>query len=107
MTNASSPRFSRVKQAASCVAVVAAAASLASCGGSFCVGVDGCTGSNTLPHVTVSGTAAKGRALASANVVANCSQGSGSVLSDGGGNYRLSFNAALPCLITVTSGGTT
>ncbi|GAB7521457.1 hypothetical protein PBS_04400 [Paraburkholderia sp. 2C] len=29
------------------------------------------------------------------------------MLSDGGGNYRLTFNAALPCLITVTSGSTT
>jgi hypothetical protein len=107
MMNTPSPGFSRAKRAASCVAVAAAAASLASCGGSFCVGVDGCTGSNTLPNVTVSGTAATGSALASASVVANCSQGSGSVLSDGGGNYRLGFNAALPCLITVTSGSTT
>jgi len=106
MMNRSSPRFSRAKLAASCIAIAAGAASLASCGGSFCVGVDGCTGSNTLPNVTISGTAATGSALASANVFASCAQGSGSVLSDGGGNYRLTFNAALPCLITVTSGNT-
>jgi hypothetical protein len=105
--NASSPAIHRAKRAASRLAAAAAAAALASCGGSFCVGVDGCTGSNTQPNLTISGTAATGSALASANVIVSCAQGSGSVLSDGGGNYRLTFNAALPCLITVTSGSTT
>jgi hypothetical protein len=105
--NASSPRLYRAKRLASCVAAAAAAATLASCGGSFCVGVNGCTGSNTVPNLTVSGTAATGSALASASVVASCAQGSGSALSDGGGNYSMTFNAALPCLITVTSGSTT
>ncbi|MDQ7977924.1 hypothetical protein QYH69_11800 [Paraburkholderia sp. SARCC-3016] len=104
--NTSSLRFPHAKRTASCLAA-AAAVTLASCGGSFCVGVNGCTGSNTLPGVSVSGTAATGRALASANVVASCAQGSGSALSDGGGNYRLDLNAALPCIITVTSGSTT
>jgi hypothetical protein len=107
MMNISSPRFRRAKLAASCAMAAAAAAALASCGGSFCVGVNGCTGSNTLPNVTLSGTAATGSALASANVLASCAQGSGNALSDGGGNYSLTVNAALPCLITVTSGSTT
>jgi hypothetical protein len=103
--NASTARGVRSMLAA--LSLAAAAAALASCGGSFCVGVDGCGGSTTLPGVTVSGTAATGSALASASVAINCAQGSGSALSDGGGNYRITVNAALPCLITVTSGSTT
>jgi hypothetical protein len=98
-------RFAHSMRAA--LTLAAAAATLASCGGSFCVGVDGCTGSTTLPSVTVSGTAATGSALASASVMVSCAQGSGSALSDGGGNYRITLNAALPCLITVASGATT
>jgi hypothetical protein len=80
---------------------------LAACGGSFCLGVDGCTGTNTQPNVTVSGTAATGHALASATVSVGCAQGSGTALSDGGGNYTITLNAALPCIITVSSGATT
>ncbi|MFC0400927.1 hypothetical protein [Paraburkholderia rhizosphaerae] len=85
----------------------ASAAALTSCGGSFCVGVDGCGGTNPLPNVTLTGTAATGRALASAAVSVSCTQGTGTALSDGGGNYSITLSAALPCVLTVTSGATT
>ena len=48
----------------------------------------------------------EGRALASAQVTVSCVAGSATTLTDGGGNYRVTVNAALPCVITVTSGGT-
>jgi hypothetical protein len=87
-----------------CVATLAA---LAACGGSVCVGFDGCTGTTGTPSLGIAGTAATGRALASATVGVNCAQGSGSALSDGGGRYSLTFNATPACIIAVTSGGTT
>jgi hypothetical protein len=59
-----------------------------------------------MPNVAISGTAATGRALASAMVSFSCAQGSGSALSDGGGHYSITFNGTLPCILTVTSGGT-
>ncbi|MGU7770000.1 hypothetical protein ACV229_07440 [Burkholderia sp. MR1-5-21] len=87
---------------------VAALATLSSCGGEACFGFDNCFNNNNgMQSVSVSGTAATGRALASATVTANCAQGRGSALSDGGGNYSMTFNAVLPCVLTVTSGGTT
>jgi hypothetical protein len=82
-------------------------ASLGSCGGSVCVGFDGCAGGVVTQSVSLNGTAATGRALASATVAASCVQGAASTLSDGGGRYALTFNGAPPCVITVTSGGTT
>ncbi|MBN3759509.1 hypothetical protein [Burkholderia sp. Ac-20365] len=87
-----------------CAASVAA---LASCGGSACIGFDGCVGATPAPNVALAGTAATGKALASANVNVSCAQGSGATLSDGGGRYSLSFNATLPCMITVTASGVT
>ena len=82
-------------------------ATLASCGGNACIGFDGCSGTNAAPNFTLSGTAATGKALASAMLSVTCAQGSGSTLSDGGGHYSIAFNATLPCVLTVTSGGTT
>ncbi|MPW20557.1 hypothetical protein GCT13_27665 [Paraburkholderia sp. CNPSo 3157] len=97
-------RFVRPTLAALCAASLAA---LGACGGgSFCIGLDGCTASST-QSVTLSGTAATGRALASATVIASCAQGSGSTLSDGGGHYSVTFNATPPCIVTATSGSTT
>jgi hypothetical protein len=96
--------FVRPALAALCVASLA---TLAACGGNVCVGLDGCSGGNVTPNVTLSGTAATGRALASATVGLSCAQGSDSTLSDGGGHYNITFNATLPCIVTVTSGGTT
>jgi hypothetical protein len=95
--------FVRPALAALCVASLA---TLVACGGSVCVGFDGCGGGNGIPNVAISGTAATGRALASAMVSFSCAQGSGSTLSDGGGHYSITFNATLPCVLTVTSGGT-
>jgi len=34
-------------------------------------------------------------------------QGAGSAVSDSGGHYSITFNATLPCVLTVASGGTT
>jgi hypothetical protein len=96
--------FVRPALAALCVASLA---TLAACGGSVCVGIGYCGGATVVPNVTLSGTAATGNPLASAMVSFSCAQGSGSALSDGGGNYSITFNATLPCILTVTSGGTT
>ena len=85
----------------------ASVATLTSCGGSACIGFDGCVGVTPAPNVALAGTAATGKALASANVSVSCAQGSGATLSDGGGRYSLAFNATLPCMITVTAGGVT
>ncbi|CAB3768162.1 hypothetical protein [Paraburkholderia humisilvae] len=102
--NTKALRFARPAHAA---LYAACAATLTSCGGSFCLGVDGCGGTNTQPNVTLTGTAATGHALASATVSAGCAQGAATALSDGGGNYSITLNAALPCVLTVTSGATT
>lgn len=85
---------------------VAALASLAGCNGDACFGVDVCFNDTNTQTVALSGTAATGAALASAAVTVSCAQGSATTLTDGGGNYRVSVNAALPCVITVASGGT-
>ncbi len=95
--------FVRPALAAICVASLA---TLVACGGSVCVGLDGCGGAGVVPNIAISGTAATGTALASAAVSFSCAQGSGSTLSDGGGRYSITFNATLPCIVTVTSGGT-
>ncbi|WP_043284854.1 hypothetical protein [Paraburkholderia oxyphila] len=93
--------FVRPARAAICVASFA---TLAACGGNSCIGLDSCGGANVTPNVALSGTAATGRALASATVNFSCVQGSGSILSDGGGHYAITFNATPPCILTVTSG---
>jgi hypothetical protein len=86
---------------------VASLATLAACGANSCIGFDACSGAYVIPSVALSGTAATGKALASATVGVTCAQGSGSTLSDGGGHYSITLNAALPCILTVTSGGAT
>jgi hypothetical protein len=93
--------FVRPALGAMCVASLAA---LAACGGSTCIGLDGCSGAIVTPSVGLAGTAATGRALASATVSFSCVQGSGSTLSDGGGHYAITLNATPPCILTVTSG---
>ena len=95
--------FVRPALAAICVASLA---TLVACGGSACIGLDSCGGFIGPPSVAISGTAATGTALASAVVSFSCVQGSGSTLSDSGGHYAITFNATLPCILTVTSGGT-
>ncbi len=97
-------RLARAVLAALCVV---SPAMLVACGGSACFGFDGCGRGNGLQNVAIAGTAATGKALASAIVSFNCARGSGSTLSDGGGHYSTTFNATLPCILTVTSGGTT
>jgi hypothetical protein len=94
--------FVRPALAAVCVASLV---TLVACGGNSCIGLGNCGGGNVVPNVTLTGTAATGNALASATVNFSCAQGSGSALSDGGGHYAITFNAAPPCVITVNSGG--
>ncbi|WP_175888879.1 hypothetical protein [Burkholderia cepacia] len=95
-------RFIRPALGTLCVATLAA---LQACNGDACFGVDVCFNNNT-QTVALSGTAATGDALASAQVTVSCVTGSATTLTDGGGNYRVTVNAALPCVVTVTSGGT-
>lgn len=95
-------RFIRPALGTLCLATLA---TLQACNGDACFGVDACFNNNT-QTVALSGTAATGGALASAQVTVSCVAGSATTLTDGGGNYRLTVNAALPCVITVTSGGT-
>jgi hypothetical protein len=97
-------RFVRPVQAVLCTALLA---TLAACGGSVCIGLDSCVSGNSPPKISVSGTAATGNALASATVSVSCVQGAGSAVSDSGGHYSITFNATLPCVLTVASGGTT
>ncbi|WP_233873637.1 hypothetical protein [Paraburkholderia adhaesiva] len=98
-------RFLRSTLATLCVASCAA---LVGCGGTVCISSGGgCALINPPPNLALSGTAATGKALASASVNFSCVQGTGSALSDGGGHYSVTFNATLPCIITVTSGSTT
>lgn len=102
--NTPDARFVRATLVALCVASLA---TLVACGDNACIGLGGCSGADATPNFALSGTAATGKALASAAVSVTCAQGSGSTLSDGGGHYSISFNATLPCILTVTSGGTT
>ncbi|AOJ02933.1 hypothetical protein WS70_14785 [Burkholderia mayonis] len=102
--NIHSVRFVRPTLGALCVASLA---TLYACGGDACFGFDGCFNENGMQTISLSGTAATGRALASAMVNVDCAQGSGATLSDGGGHYSITFNATLPCVISVSSGGTT
>ncbi|AMU10355.1 MULTISPECIES: hypothetical protein [Burkholderia] len=94
-------RFTRPALGVLCAATLAA---LQACNGDACFGVDVCFNDNT-QTVALSGTAATGDALASAQVTVNCAVGSATTLTDGGGNYRVTLDAALPCVITVASGG--
>jgi hypothetical protein len=95
----------RPARAALCVASLAL---LAACGANSCIGLDGCGPQVTAPPpVALSGTAATGRALASAQVSVSCAQGSGTTLTDGGGHYSITLDATLPCIVGVTSGGVT
>ena len=55
--------------------------------------------------VALSGTAATGKALANAVLRIDCVQGSTSVTADANGNYHATFGAAMPCLITASSAG--
>lgn len=102
--NTHNARFVRLALAALCVASLA---TLVACGGSVCIGLDDCDSGRESQNVAISGTAATGKALASALVSFSCARGSGSTLSDGGGHYSITFNATLPCILTATSGGTT
>ena len=96
------PRFIRPALGLVCAVTLV---TVAACNGDACFGVDVCFNDNT-QTVALSGTASTGGALASASVTVSCAQGSATTLTDGGGNYRVAVNAALPCVITVASGGT-
>jgi hypothetical protein len=107
--NAPRIRLLRTVSGALCAASLL---SLASCSGSVFVGFDDCSGGcfddSGVQTIALSGTAAVGGpALASASVRADCADGSAATVADGNGNYRMSFAAELPCVLTATSGGTT
>lgn len=102
--NAPRPHFLRSAVSALCLASLAA---LSACRGSVCLGTDGCVDDGDVQTISLSGTAATGRALASATVRFDCAAGGASTVSDIGGNYRLMVDAVLPCVITATAGGTT
>jgi hypothetical protein len=74
----------RVVRTALATLCLASLATLVACGGNACIGFDGCSAANAAPNVAISGTAATG-----------------------GGHYSVTLNATLPCILTVTSGGTT
>lgn len=58
--------------------------------------------------LTLSGTAATGAALASAAVSVKCAGGTGSATTATDGSYSATLSGAtLPCVLSVTSGGTT
>lgn len=101
------PRLLRLVRPASRAMCVASIMGLSACHGSVCVGVDGCFDDSDVPTVTLTGTAATGRAVAGATIRVDCAQGWGSTVSDSAGNYSLTLGATLPCVITAVSGGAT
>ncbi|MGF6773716.1 hypothetical protein P3T18_006230 [Paraburkholderia sp. GAS199] len=78
--------------------VVLATSALVACGGG---------GSGSAPGATVSGTAAKGAALANASVTLTCKNGAGSATADANGAYKATFQFDGPCAITASGGGVT
>ena len=99
--------FLALRRAASWAMCAASLATLSACHGSVCLGVDGCFDDSGTQTVTLSGTAATGRALPGATVRADCAQGWGTTVSDSSGNYGFTFGATLPCVITAVSAGVT
>lgn len=89
-------------RAGSALLLTASLALFVACGG----GGGGGSGVAAAPSVSMSGTAATGRALANATISITCVLGSSSATTDAGGNYRATLGARLPCLITATSGST-
>jgi hypothetical protein len=71
----------------------------------------GCGGGNgsasSASMISISGTAATGKALANAAISIDCARGSISVAADANGNYHATFSAVLPCIIAASSGVTT
>ena len=100
--NAHRARSLRLVVGALCLASLAA---LASCNGSVCIGSDGCSDESSAQTISISGTAATGRALANALVRIDCADGVASTVSDSAGNFSSSYVASLPCLITATASG--
>lgn len=93
---------------ASCIA----SAFVAACGGGG--GADGSSngsgaGGGTQPApLTLSGTAATGKAIAGKQVQAKCSTGSGSTTSNADGSYRIEIaGGSAPCVIAVDAGNAT
>ncbi|MDB5789909.1 MAG: putative lipoprotein, partial [Caballeronia mineralivorans] len=94
-------RQGHVIRSAGGLLLIASVVLFAACGGG-----SGGGGANSMSTVTVTGTAATGKALANATTSINCAQGSISVGADANGNYRATLGAVMPCMITATSGGT-
>lgn len=56
--------------------------------------------------ISITGTAATGKALANATISIDCARGSMSVATDVNGNYHATLGAVTPCMIAATSGVT-
>ncbi|CAG4927490.1 hypothetical protein [Paraburkholderia saeva] len=102
--NISVAHFSCPALASSCAALLA---TLAACGGggsNASIGVGSSAGSAATPtSMTVSGTAASGKPLATAMVSLACVQGAASANADANGQFTVTLNAVPPCLITATA----
>lgn len=80
-----------------CFAIVGAISALAACGG----------GSSST-QLTVTGTAATGKALDGAAISVTCKTGTGTATSNSAGNYSASITDGKgPCVLTATKGATT
>lgn len=85
------------------VTLIVSAVTMSACGG----GGGGGVGNSSVPMtVSMSGTAATGKALSNALVTINCARGNVSTSTDVNGAFGASFMATFPCLITATSGAT-
>ncbi len=87
-------RFVRPALASLCAASLSI---LAACGGG---GNGGMTST-----VTLTGTAASGKALNGAAIVVNCSPGSATATADANGHYNLTLNGSPPCLMSASANG--
>lgn len=67
----------------------------------------GCGGGDSTDSITITGTAAIGKALSGASVVVTCAAGTGSATSNADGSYTVTINSGKgPCLLTATQGTT-
>ncbi|WP_211610989.1 hypothetical protein [Paraburkholderia haematera] len=96
-----STRQQHVIRSVSAGLLTASVALFAGCGGG-----GGGGGTSSTSMISITGTAATGKALANATVSINCARGSMSVAADANGNYHATFGALMPCMIAATSGGT-
>jgi len=82
------------------LALTLSTAFLAACGG----GGGGTAGTNGVTTITLTGTAATGKAIAGATVTAKCQTGTGVATTIADGSYSLLISGGkLPCLLQITN----